>query len=64
MTNTNPILGYVVLAKRKAGYGFDYQAVGDVWPNRGDVEARRDDLVAEHGDTDVEYVVGEIRGAL
>ncbi|MGF7124049.1 hypothetical protein [Rhodococcus sp. BE178] len=60
MTNTNPIVGYVVLAKRK---GF-HQSVGAVWPDRDYVENRRDELATEakRKGYDIEYIVGEIRG--
>ncbi|MGF7125025.1 hypothetical protein [Rhodococcus sp. BE178] len=64
MTNTNPIVGYVVLAKRKLIGGYDYQAVGAMWPTRNRIAETCADLqaIAERKGYDIEYIIGEIRG--
>ncbi|MGW2095763.1 hypothetical protein [Promicromonospora sukumoe] len=64
--STNPIVGYVVLAKRRGGNGYDhFDAVSAVWPDRDYVSNRREHLAAEakHDGRDTEYIVGEIRGS-
>lgn len=60
-------IGFVVIAKRPDNHrpdGFDYQAVGSIWPTLEPVRNHLcwcEDMAQRNSDTDVEYIIGWVQ---
>lgn len=69
MTNPNPIIGYIVLAKQtRADGGFDYLQAGGMWTDKSRAEDALDEWHAEAKKRparyrNIEHIIGEIREA-